>query len=96
VIDGQVTGGGGFAKFRIRIWNASGGGLVYDNQLNAPDSADPTTMLGGGSIVIHNQSSRKGSKCGAKAPRKPGREATPGPVLLTDGAAQQRSPTMRW
>ena len=53
VIDGQVTGGGGFDKFRIRIWNASRGGLVYDNQLNAPDSADPTTMLGGGSIVIH-------------------------------------------
>ncbi len=53
VIDGQVNGGGGTDKFRIRIWDNAGGGLVYDNQLNAPDSADPTTLLGGGSIVIH-------------------------------------------
>ncbi len=52
-IDGQENGGGGQDKFRIRIWNDAGGGLVYDNQLNAPDSADPTTVLGGGSIVIH-------------------------------------------
>ena len=52
-IDGQVNGGGGQDKFRIRIWNNVGGGLVYDNQMNAPDSADPTTVLGGGSIVIH-------------------------------------------
>ncbi len=52
-IDGQEPGGGGTDKFRIRIWNNAGGGLVYDNQLNAPDSADPTTVLGGGSIVIH-------------------------------------------
>jgi hypothetical protein len=53
VIDGQQPGGGGTDKFRIRIWNNAGGGLVYDNQMNAPDSADPTTVLGGGSIVIH-------------------------------------------
>ncbi len=52
-IDGQRPGGGGSDKFRIRIWNNDGGGLVYDNQLNDPDSADPTTLLGGGSIVIH-------------------------------------------
>jgi hypothetical protein len=52
-IDGQQPGGGGQDKFRIRIWNNVGGGLVYDNQMNAPDSADPTTVLGGGSIVIH-------------------------------------------
>ena len=39
-------------KFRIRIWSDSNG-LIYDNQLNSPDSADPTTVLGGGNIVIH-------------------------------------------
>jgi PKD repeat protein len=50
-IDGQVNGGGGTDKFRIRIWDASG--LVYDNQMNAPDSSDPTTVIGSGSIVIH-------------------------------------------
>jgi hypothetical protein len=52
-IDGQRQGGGGQDKFRIKIWNNQGGGLVYDNQMNAPDSADPTTVLGGGQIVIH-------------------------------------------
>ena len=52
-IDGQEPGGGGQDKFRIRIWNNAGGGLVYDNQLNAPDTAEPTTILSGGQIVIH-------------------------------------------
>jgi CSLREA domain-containing protein len=56
-IDGQQPGGGEQDKFRIKIWNNVGGGLVYDNQLNAPDSADPTTVLGGGSIVIHKNGS---------------------------------------
>lgn len=51
-IDGDKPGGGGIDKFRIRIWSDSNG-LVYDNQLNAPDSDDPTTTLGGGSIIVH-------------------------------------------
>ena len=53
-IDGAVAGGGGSDKFRIKIRNASGG-IVYDNMLNAPDTSDPTTTLGGGNIVIHNK-----------------------------------------
>jgi hypothetical protein len=53
-IDGDLSGGGGADKFRIKIWDKSNNdALVYDNQLNAPDGADPTTTLGGGSIVIH-------------------------------------------
>jgi len=52
-IDGDKPGGGGQDKFRIRIWSDSGG-LVYDNQMNDPDSNDPTTVLGGGSIQIHH------------------------------------------
>lgn len=52
-IDGQQPGGGGADKFRIRIWSDAGG-LVYDNQMNDPDSNDPTTVLGGGSIQIHH------------------------------------------
>lgn len=51
-IDGRVNGGGGQDKFRIRIWGDNGS-PIYDNQLNAPDNDDPTTMIGGGSIVIH-------------------------------------------
>ncbi|HEU4648520.1 MAG TPA: YDG domain-containing protein, partial [Gemmatimonadales bacterium] len=52
-IDGSQQGGGKAGDtFRIKII-APNGGLVYDNQLNAPDTTDPTTILGGGSIVIH-------------------------------------------
>ena len=50
-IDGQIAGGGGVDKFRIRIWGDAG--LVYDNQLSAPDTDELTTAIGGGSIVIH-------------------------------------------
>jgi PKD repeat protein len=52
-IDGDVNGGGETDTFRIRIWNNAGGGIVYDNQLGEADNADPSTALGGGSIVIH-------------------------------------------
>jgi len=52
VTDGQVSGGEGVDKFRIKISNA--GGLVYDNN---PGSDDPDANggqpLSGGSIVIH-------------------------------------------
>ncbi|HEX5886565.1 MAG TPA: PKD domain-containing protein [Pyrinomonadaceae bacterium] len=52
-IDGDQPGGGGQDKFRIKIWRDDDFLLIYDNQLNAPDGDDPTTVLGGGSIVIH-------------------------------------------
>lgn len=53
-IDGQISGGGGVDKFRIKIWDMDNGdALVYDNQMSGADTADPTTVLGGGSIVIH-------------------------------------------
>ena len=44
-------------KFRIKIWDKSNGDLViYDNQLNAGEDAEPTTAIGGGNIVIHKDS----------------------------------------
>ena len=49
-IDGQ---NGSPDRFRIKIWNKDTGVVVYDNQMGAADDADPTTALGGGSIVIH-------------------------------------------
>ena len=52
-IDGQQPGGGGVDKFRIRIWDKVTNVVIYDNKLGAPDNADPTTLLGGGSITIH-------------------------------------------
>jgi len=52
--DGQAGGGGGVDRIRIKIWDRNrGNAVVYDNQMNAVDGADPTTALGGGSIVIH-------------------------------------------
>lgn len=54
-IDGQLNGGGGTDKFRIKIWDKATEAVVYDNQVGAPDDADPSTALGGGSIVIHKK-----------------------------------------
>lgn len=53
--DGQVSGGGGTDKFRIKITNTATGALVYDNVVGAPDDMDKANpqVLGGGSIVIH-------------------------------------------
>lgn len=53
--DGQVTGGGGVDRFRIKIWDTVTGAVVYDNQIGAADDASPSTALGGGSIVIHTK-----------------------------------------
>ncbi|MEK7751094.1 MAG: hypothetical protein AAB654_04200 [Acidobacteriota bacterium] len=54
-IDGQVSGRGGVDRFRIKIQNKSGGGVIYDNQPGKPDTGDDATELGGGSIIIHKQ-----------------------------------------
>lgn len=52
-IDGDLPGGGGQDKLRMKIWVTLTGEIVYDNQMGADDFADPTTAIGGGSIVIH-------------------------------------------
>ena len=55
-IDGQISGGGGVDKFRIKIWDKNDGDrVVYDNQPGGSDDADPVTALGGGSIVVHTK-----------------------------------------
>ena len=52
-VDGQVSGGGGIDKFRIKIWLLSDPtNVVYDNQMGAAEDGTPTTSLGGGSINI--------------------------------------------
>jgi len=54
--DGDLNGGGGVDKFRIKIWNKATGDTVYDNAVgssNDIDSANPQ-QLGGGSIVIQS------------------------------------------
>jgi len=55
--DGQVNGGGGVDKFRIKIWDIVSGIVVYDNAPLASDdidAADPQA-ISGGSIVIHSR-----------------------------------------
>jgi len=54
-IDGQMPGGNGVDKFRIKIWDKITDEIIYDNKLGADDSGDDATELGGGSIVIHNK-----------------------------------------
>ncbi|MCA9919798.1 MAG: ExeM/NucH family extracellular endonuclease, partial [Anaerolineales bacterium] len=52
IIDGKLSGGEDM--FRIQIWDMSAGNaLVFDSQPGDATYADPTTTLGGGSIVIH-------------------------------------------
>ena len=51
--DGQRPGGGGEDAFRIKIWDKGTDEIVYDNQIDDDDDALPSTILGGGSIVIH-------------------------------------------
>jgi hypothetical protein len=45
--------GGAADRLRVKIWNSATGAIVYDNQLGAADGSDASTLLGGGSIVIH-------------------------------------------
>ncbi|MFZ5927342.1 MAG: tandem-95 repeat protein [Acidobacteriota bacterium] len=52
--DGQMPGGGGIDKFRIKIWQI-GGGVIYDNSPSLTDDIDNVNpqAISGGSIVIH-------------------------------------------
>ncbi|MBP8132148.1 MAG: DUF5011 domain-containing protein, partial [Candidatus Hydrogenedentes bacterium] len=54
-IDGDLKNAGCPDTFRIRIFTEQDGveTIVYDNLLGASMDADPTTVLGGGSIVVH-------------------------------------------
>jgi len=52
-VDGDVSGNDP-DTFRIKIWDASTGVVVYDSDMGRGDGAPATTVLGGGSIVIHN------------------------------------------
>lgn len=53
-IDADLTQSTDVDMFRIKIWDEDDNdALVYDNQMDAPEDADPTTAIGGGSIVIY-------------------------------------------
>jgi PKD repeat protein len=60
-IDGNLLGGQP-DRFRMRIKDSSNDAVIYDNQMSEPDGSDPTTVLGGGSIVIHKAKGLGGSE----------------------------------
>jgi hypothetical protein len=54
--DGDVTGGGGVDRFRLKVWDKDAGDpVVYDNVLGASDDIDAASpqAIASGSIVIH-------------------------------------------
>lgn len=53
MIDGELAGGDGIDKFRIKITDPSTGNVLYDNNLGGPDTNDPVTETTSGNIVIH-------------------------------------------
>jgi hypothetical protein len=57
-IDGDLNGGDGIDRFRVKIWTMVDDVVVYDNQIGGEDDADPQTELGGGSVVIHSGKGR--------------------------------------
>ncbi|HEX9972718.1 MAG TPA: FlgD immunoglobulin-like domain containing protein, partial [bacterium] len=54
-IDGELNGGGGIDKFRIKIWEKATAQVVYDNQLGDPDDGEATDAIEAGNIVIHKE-----------------------------------------
>ena len=53
-IDADLTQSTDVDMFRIKIWDEDDNDAIfYDNQMDAPEDADPTTAIGGGSIVIY-------------------------------------------
>jgi len=60
VVDGQVAGGGGIDKIRMKIYNKNTGVVIYDNQPGAGDTASPIMAADDpiNSIVIVNVPSK--------------------------------------
>ena len=53
-IDAELTESTDVDLFRIKIWDRDNGDIIiYDNKTGAADTADPTTAVCEGSIMIH-------------------------------------------
>ncbi|OKI67890.1 PKD domain-containing protein [Micromonospora sp. CB01531] len=51
VADGAVVGGPD--RIRVKVWEIATGKVVYDTQPGDPLTADPTTAIDGGNLVVH-------------------------------------------
>jgi hypothetical protein len=57
-IDADLTPSAENDKFRIKIWSKADDVIVYDNNIEGGDNADPSTEIGGGSITIHSSNNK--------------------------------------
>jgi hypothetical protein len=74
-VDGDLSTPSTPDLFRIKIYNKTTNKVVYDNQYGTgttADDADPTTLLGGGSIVIHEVKNGKVASTTPVAGTSPG------------------------
>ncbi len=53
-VDGAIKGDG-IDKFRIKIWDKESNDIIYDNEIGIAEDTEPSTSIGGGSIVIHKE-----------------------------------------
>ena len=85
-VDGQISGGGGSDKFRIKITDKTTGETVYDNQLGASETDAATTALGGGSIAIH----ANGGQLAADMPAGAGEVSGSSTAPVANGLSQNQ------
>jgi hypothetical protein len=52
VIDGDLSGGGGVDKFRLKIWEKVTGLVIYDNEPGRSEAADPITPVGDANSTV--------------------------------------------
>ena len=79
-VDGQVNGGGGVDKLRMKIWDKDADDtVVYDSGLSAADGDAALTALSAGSVLIHS---------GGQALHVDGPAAPGGQKLLSADALQ--------
>ena len=52
-IDDAISSGCSTDKFRIRVCEKVTEAFICDNEIGVGDTANPTTVIGGRSIVIH-------------------------------------------
>ncbi|HSK12269.1 MAG TPA: T9SS type A sorting domain-containing protein, partial [Phnomibacter sp.] len=71
VIDGDVSGGGGVDRVRMRIFNKNTGQVYYDNQPGSGEADDPITAVTAGSTVFIGGDEGSGGGTGGGGNGKP-------------------------
>jgi hypothetical protein len=61
-IDGDMKAPVTADRFRMKIWVTASGVTVYDNNNGAPDAAEASTDINGGSIVIHTANGKNSTR----------------------------------